>query len=109
MTAAGLFDLQQKPSHNISNKTRQPRKCPVLSAMDPIHLLVPHQTDRKAAPAHRILDRGNKTAQAAAALAVSSQPANSRRLAYNKCLLSRICGVILAPGVVPSCDTGQFP
>ena len=42
------------------------------------------QTDRKAAPAHRILDRGNKTTQAAAALAVSSQPANSRRLAYNK-------------------------
>ena len=42
------------------------------------------QTDRKAAPAHRILDRGNKTAQATAALAVSSQLANSRRLAYNK-------------------------
>src|SRR5439155_23545237 len=41
------------------------------------------QTDRKAAPAHRILDRGNKTAPAAAALAVSSQPAISRRLAYN--------------------------
>src|ERR1041385_8464148 len=46
--------------------------------------LVPLQTDRKPAPAHRILDRGNKTAQAAPALAVSSQPANSRRLAYNK-------------------------
>src|ERR1017187_7649067 len=24
-------------------------------------------------------------------------------------LLSRICGVILVPGVVPSCDKGQFP
>jgi hypothetical protein len=24
-------------------------------------------------------------------------------------LLSRICGAILAPGVVPDCDTGQFP
>ena len=23
--------------------------------------------------------------------------------------LSRICGVILVPGVVPSCDRGQFP
>jgi hypothetical protein len=23
--------------------------------------------------------------------------------------LSRICGVILVPGVVPSCDKGQFP
>jgi hypothetical protein len=23
--------------------------------------------------------------------------------------LSRICGVILVPGVGPSCDTGQFP
>jgi len=26
-----------------------------------------------------------------------------------KGLLSRICGVILVPGVVPSCDKGQFP
>src|ERR1035437_6251701 len=25
------------------------------------------------------------------------------------CLLSRICGAILVPGVVPSCDKGQFP
>ena len=25
------------------------------------------------------------------------------------CLLSRICGVILVPGVGPSCDKGQFP
>jgi len=25
------------------------------------------------------------------------------------CLLSRICGGILVPGVVPSCDKGQFP
>jgi len=25
------------------------------------------------------------------------------------CLLSRICGEILAPAVVPSCDKGQFP
>ena len=24
-------------------------------------------------------------------------------------LLSRICGVIMVPGVVPSCDKGQFP
>src|ERR1035437_7804278 len=24
-------------------------------------------------------------------------------------LLSRICGAILVPGVVPSCDRGQFP
>jgi hypothetical protein len=24
-------------------------------------------------------------------------------------LLSRICGLIPVPGVVPSCDTGQFP
>src|SRR5450432_1358242 len=24
-------------------------------------------------------------------------------------LLSRICGVILVPGVVPSCDRGRFP
>src|SRR5450759_1140120 len=24
-------------------------------------------------------------------------------------LLSRICGAILVPGVVPSCDKGQFP
>src|SRR5258708_5324349 len=47
MTAAGLFDLQKKPSHNISKKTRQPRKCPVLSAMDPIHLLVPSRRTGK--------------------------------------------------------------
>jgi hypothetical protein len=26
-----------------------------------------------------------------------------------KHFLSRICGVILVPGVVPSCDKGQFP
>src|ERR1022692_1407659 len=28
---------------------------------------------------------------------------------YKKGFLSRICGVILVPGVVPSCDRGQFP
>src|SRR5450432_2018136 len=28
---------------------------------------------------------------------------------YHFRLLSRICGVILVPGVVPSCDRGRFP
>jgi hypothetical protein len=30
-------------------------------------------------------------------------------LELEKSFLSRICGVILVPGVVPSCDKGQFP
>jgi hypothetical protein len=39
---------------------------------------------------------------------ISIEPGASYQ-AYYFSLLSRICGSIPAPGVVPSCDTGQFP
>ena len=39
----------------------------------------------------------------------SVRQGSGRRHSMQEGFLSRICGVILVPGVVPSCDKGQFP
>src|ERR1022692_858489 len=38
-----------------------------------------------------------------------TMPDGQAKITNKKGFLSRICGVILVPGVVPSCDRGQFP
>jgi len=64
-------------------------------------------------PSHRVA--GVETAIGAAPTSASawfsrvSAIGDRGRGPLQKTFLSRICGVILVPGAVPSCDKGQFP